>query len=103
MFGETLKQLRMQKNETQEDIANLTGVHFSTVSSWERNQAEPSYEKLKILASHYKVTTDYLLNFDSEDFDKLKNLRNALIHSGINSKEGLEKAMQILEVLKEQK
>lgn len=103
MFGETLRRLRIENNETQEDISKLTGVHPATVSAWERCQAEPSYDTLKLLAKHYNVTTDYLLNFDNEDFDKLKNLRNALMHSGINSKEGLEKAMQILEVLKEQK
>lgn len=59
-FGTRLRQLRQERQEIQGDVAKLLGVSISTYASYE-GVREPSYERLKVLAQHYNVTTDYLL------------------------------------------
>ena len=35
-FGENLKRLRLEKNLTQEKLADFLGVSFQSISKWER-------------------------------------------------------------------
>ena len=102
-LGDKLRVLRQNKDEFQEDIANLFKVQKSSVSNWETNKARPPYEILLLYADHYGVTTDYLLGHNAEDANKMEMLKMAMIEAGIDTKEGLEKAMQILEVFRNEK
>ena len=59
-FAERLKQLRVQKNLSQEDLgvkADLSSIH---ISRYERGVSRPSAEKLKKLADALEVSGDYL-------------------------------------------
>ena len=60
-FKEVLRDLRQERNLSQRQLANLTGLSFSIISQWERGRREPSGYGLKILAKFFDVTTDYLL------------------------------------------
>lgn len=60
-FGKRLKNLRISRNLTQKDIADLLNVGVTTISNYETGRNEPSHEKLKILANYFNTTTDYLL------------------------------------------
>lgn len=49
------------KGRTQEQFAANIGVSVQTVSRWENGVNYPDLSILPILASYFKVTTDYLL------------------------------------------
>lgn len=60
-FGENLKNLRKQKNLTQERLAEFLGVSFQTVSKWERGDTYPDITMLPEIASFFKVSVDEIL------------------------------------------
>ena len=115
LFGDKLKELRKNyvkkdntKGLTQEDIAKLCDVKFATVSAWENNKSTPDYDTLKIIAKLFNVTTDYLLGFNQEDYEKMEKLKIALKEAGMMvgndlTQEELQKALDIVEMLKEKK
>ena len=65
LFGERLKNLRLQNNEYQKDLAEEIGVGVSMVSTWEKGINYPQVEKLIEIATYYNVSTDYLLGLDN--------------------------------------
>ena len=60
-FGKIFKELRSEKGLTQTEIGTVFNVAFNTISSWERDNSEPSFEELKSIAEFFGVTADYLL------------------------------------------
>lgn len=56
-----LKELRQRRNLRQEQVASLIGVDKSTISAYENNSRQPSFDILLRLANYFHVTTDYLL------------------------------------------
>lgn len=69
-FASRLKQLRLNKNLRQKQVANLIGVNKSAISTYENNTRQPSFEILVRLATLYRVSTDYLLGrTDSRSLD----------------------------------
>lgn len=110
LFGDRLKELRKEHNLTQEDIGNLCDVAKNTVSNWENNVNQPSFEITKKLAEYFGVTIDYLLNFTQNDVDNMERLKQALKQAGMwdysiddMSREDFEKAMKIVAMLKDKK
>lgn len=63
-FGDILKKLRKEHNESQNDIAKFLNVDRTTVGKWENNSSEPDTIKMKMLAKHYNVSMDYLLGYN---------------------------------------
>ncbi len=61
MFGEKIKRLRDAQNLTQEQLAELVGVHTNTISSWE-NGTIPNMARVIKLANALHTTTTYLLD-----------------------------------------
>ena len=66
-FGERLKNLRRQKNLSQQEIADKIGMHFTNISRYERGLASPSSETLKKLAELLSVSSGYLIEGTLED------------------------------------
>lgn len=105
MFGDRLKELRKNKNISQEEIGKLCGVAKNTVSSWENNINQPSIETLTKLAEYFNVSIDYLLGFNQDDLDKIAKLKSACQEAGLMTGqdftlEEFEKAMMIVETLR---
>ena len=71
-FGENLKQLRKEKQLTQEKIADVFGVSCQSVSRWELNICYPDVELLPAIANYFGVTIDQLLSNDasSKEIDR---------------------------------
>lgn len=61
-----LKELRLEKNMTQADIARLMNMSKMAVSHWEKGNSEPSIEQLKILAKFFDVSIDYLVGYSDQ-------------------------------------
>lgn len=57
-----LHHLRKKHHLSQEQVAELVSTTRQAVSQWENGKAVPSLENLNILARHYGVTLDYLVN-----------------------------------------
>lgn len=69
-FGENLKNLRRNKNLTQEKLADFLGVSFQTISKWERGDTYPDITMLPEIATFFKVSVDDLLGINKAENEK---------------------------------
>ena len=60
-FGDTLRSLLEERNLTQKELATQLNMAPSTLSSYVQNVREPDFDTLRLLASYFSVSTDYLL------------------------------------------
>ena len=58
-----LKELRLENNVSQVQIAKLLNMSKMAISHWEKGNSEPSIEQLKILAKYFDVSVDYLIGY----------------------------------------
>ena len=63
-FGNILKELRLEKNMSQTELAKQIGVGKSIISLWEKDECEPTLSKLIALAEFFGVTIDYLAGIE---------------------------------------
>lgn len=60
-FGDRLRQLRKQRNLTQEQLAEIIGVERSSIGKYEgKKQVIPSDEVKEKIADFFSVSLDYL-------------------------------------------
>ena len=78
MFSDILKELRDDNKHSQADLAKLLGVATSTISNWEQNKSEPSFEMLCKICNLYDVTADYMLGRTRDDGRQRKRRYDAL-------------------------
>ena len=64
MLNERIKELRLARNMSQVELANLLNVTKQSVSNWENDNIQPSVEMLIKISKVFGVTTDYLLGLD---------------------------------------
>lgn len=60
-IGEKIKQLRKERSITQDELAEILGVSFQSVSRWENSTCYPDLELLPTIADFFDVTVDNLL------------------------------------------
>ena len=65
-LGMKIKELRQEKGLTQKQLAHELNISIPTLSHWECNYQEPSFKDLK-------VSTDYLLDVDTDNYFKERN------------------------------
>ena len=61
MFSEIFKALRLDKQLTQEQVAEVFGVSPQAVSRWENSTSYPDVTLLPAIASFFETTVDELL------------------------------------------
>ena len=66
-LGERIKQLRINKQLNQKQLASLLDCSSSVVSAYESNIRKPSLDNLIALARIFNVSTDYLLGNANRD------------------------------------
>ena len=64
-FAKRLKALRIEKQLTQEELAEITSLSTSFISSMERGINAPSFETLESLAKALDVPLRGLFDFES--------------------------------------
>ena len=65
-----LKQLRIEKNIKQQDLAKALNVTKQSVSNWENNKRLPDINTLIQLADFYNCSLDYLFGISNEKGNK---------------------------------
>ena len=68
VFGERLRQLRIKRNMTQEELGLIftPPLSQSTCGTYENGKRQPTLENLVIISKYFNVTTDYLLGITDE-------------------------------------
>lgn len=66
IFGKRLKELRLYKSLSQQEVANHFSVSKMTISAWETDKQEPCIDDIVELARFFETTTDYLLGKNDE-------------------------------------
>lgn len=61
VFSERLKQLRLDANLKQADLANILNTTQRRISYFEMGKIEPDLATLCSIANYFEVSTDYLL------------------------------------------
>lgn len=71
---ERLKQLRLSRQRTLEEVGRAVGAEKQTVHGWESGKSKPSLEAIVKLAAYYGITTDALLGVSPAQSDKIHHL-----------------------------
>ena len=79
-IGEQIQNLRIAKNFTQEQFAELMEVSRQSVSKWELGQAVPDVDKIIRMSELFGVTTDKLLLREPQDPTKENPLHLGCIY-----------------------
>ena len=79
-IGARLRQLRLEKGITQEQLAEAFGVSAQAVSRWENDTAYPDITLLPGLAIYFETSTDALMGMD-----ELRNMQLVIkLHGDVN-------------------
>ena len=63
-FKDNLKELRLEKNLGQVELAKALGVSKGVISLWENGLREPNMYSLIIIAKFFNVTIDELVGLN---------------------------------------
>lgn len=81
-LGKRLKELREEKDKTQQEIADILGVGRATIAGYETKGKQPDHSKLKQLADYFGVSLDYLLgrtDFKYTDIEEKRKVADAFM------------------------
>lgn len=63
-FSERLKELRLEKGLTQNDLAKKLGFTHTAINLWESKKRVPNFDAVIIIAQYFGVSTDYLAGLE---------------------------------------
>ena len=86
-LGENLKKFRLNREMTQEQLADILGVSSQAVSRWENGTTYPDITLLPTIASYFEITIDELMGM--EDFKSEEQLKELLEQLDENGNKGL--------------
>lgn len=64
IFTERLKELRNEKELSQDELAKQTGLSRSAIYAWESGTRVPAATAIIVLAKFFDVSADYLLGLE---------------------------------------
>ena len=79
-IGNTIKQLRLTHNLSQEVLAEQLGVSRQTISNWENGRTVPALDYMKKLSEEYQLSLDQLLHLETNGRDKAKLSKRLLFY-----------------------
>nr|MBO2495053.1 XRE family transcriptional regulator [Clostridia bacterium] len=94
MIGRKIKELRLKKGITQEELAKVLGVTTSMVGMYETGARKPSYEVLNKIARYFNVTTDYLLGLEEQQDAEIRAIARAFKALSTEKRELLRKLVE---------
>ena len=66
MYGQRLKELRMEKGLTQTELAKVLNTTQKSISKYENEYLDVSTETIIKICKYFEVSADYLLGLDCE-------------------------------------
>ncbi|EMJ5760848.1 XRE family transcriptional regulator [Clostridioides difficile] len=79
-LSKRLKELRLKRGLTQEQVANDLGTTKVSIGRYENGTREPKSEMLESMSNYYDVSIDYLFGkTDIENYNEIKQPNNSLI------------------------
>ena len=74
LLGKRIKEFRIQKNLTQEELGRLINITKVSICCYENGTRIPSLETIVALANAFEVSLDDLLGREKEESWKIKNI-----------------------------
>ncbi len=74
-FGLRVRQIRLRRDETQEEVAHRAGIHVTYLSGIERGVRNPSLASICALAAGLRVPVSELFDFDAQAIEPRKRAR----------------------------
>lgn len=103
-IGTRLQNLRKERHLTQTDVAKALGISQQSYGRWETDKVQPSPAKLTQIATYFGVSTDYLLNSDTDDIDLSEvDLLFRTTSKGMTAEEQKVFKQELIEFMKERK
>lgn len=86
-LGQTIKNIRKQKGQTQSEFANVCAITQTYLSQIENNLKEPTMGTLKLISSKLDIPLPILffLSLNEEDVDPEKRIAFQIISPSIKS------------------
>ncbi len=75
-FDKNLLQLRKSRGLTQDQMADLIGIHVTSIKTYESGKTQPSLDALKKIVGTFGVSADELL-FDKHEREPNEELKHA--------------------------
>ena len=112
-IGENIKQLRIENNMTQEQLAKALDTTKSTISKYELDKRQPRYETVERMAAIFRTSTGRILNKGGKmkykvvqwksrkdaqltmtiDASLLNTLQNIASHNGVSLEDEIDKML----------
>ena len=61
MISKNIKELRLERKLSQNELAKVLNVSLKTISHWESGYTEPSIDMIKKMKEYFNVTYEELL------------------------------------------
>ncbi|NPV27063.1 MAG: helix-turn-helix transcriptional regulator [Firmicutes bacterium] len=100
-LGNRLKYYRQRCNLTLSNVEEITGLHVTTISSYERGTREPSHRTLRLLADVYKVNVAFLF-LNEEELNELLSLNHPVLPYMDSLRPDIQELLPVLAKLKPQ-
>ena len=95
MVGKIIRELRLEKGITQNELSNYLGLTPKMVSFYELGERFPPYDIINKLADYFNVSTDYLLGRSN-----MKNPEKFIKDYSTLSKDNIKEIEKLIQQLK---
>lgn len=98
-LGENLKKLRLKRELTQEQLAEVFGVSPQAVSRWENGATYPDITLLPSIAGYFDISIDEIIGFDiTRKEETIKEIlkKNRILHNNGDTKKSIKLLRQAL-------
>lgn len=82
-IGKKIKQLRSDKGDTQERLAQILQISFQSVSKWETGAASPDIALLPVIAEYFGITIDELFGYRINSLSYKERFIKFMVISGV--------------------
>ncbi|MCR5468281.1 MAG: helix-turn-helix domain-containing protein [Lachnospiraceae bacterium] len=89
-IGQKIFYLLDQKNMTQKEFSDKTGIATTTISDWRKKNTNPGSDKILSICAALEVTPEFLLSGVTEDSERGKDMKLMVIPKGTEERELIE-------------
>lgn len=101
LIGNKIKQIRIERGLTQEEMATHLGISFQSISKWERGDGYPDITMLPALAHYLQITIDELLGMSEIEKENKFTETNLIWDKNNKAGRNLENVKLMRQALKE--